>query len=46
VPIEEFHPAEEYHQEYFRRNPNQPYCQVVVGPKVAKFRQRFVARLK
>jgi peptide-methionine (S)-S-oxide reductase len=46
APIEEFHPAEEYHHEYFRRNPDQPYCQVVVGPKVAKFRQRFVARLK
>jgi peptide-methionine (S)-S-oxide reductase len=46
VSIERFYPAEEYHQEYFARNPNQGYCQMVVGPKVAKFRQKFVHRLK
>lgn len=38
--------AEAYHQEYFARNPLQGYCQFVVGPKVAKFRQQFAARLK
>lgn len=41
-----FYPAEDYHQEYFQRNPYQGYCQVVVAPKVAKFRQKFAHRLK
>jgi peptide-methionine (S)-S-oxide reductase len=45
-PFAAFYPAEGYHQEYFRRNPGQPYCQAVVGPKVAKFRKQFAARLK
>lgn len=45
-PFTAFFPAEAYHQEYFERNPNQPYCQIVVEPKVAKFRQKFAARLK
>lgn len=38
--------AEAYHQEYFARNPLQGYCQFVVGPKVAKLRKQFAARLK
>lgn len=42
----EFYEAEQYHQEYFERNPRQPYCQYVVSPKVAKFRRQFAARLK
>ena len=46
VPFEKFWPAEDYHQEYFENNPNQPYCAAVVAPKVAKFRQKFVNRLK
>jgi peptide-methionine (S)-S-oxide reductase len=46
VPFEAFHRAEDYHQGYFRENPGQPYCQAVVAPKVAKFRQRFTAKLK
>ncbi len=41
-----FYPAEDYHQEYFRKNPYQPYCQVVVSPKVAKMRKNFAAKLK
>ena len=41
-----FYSAETYHQEYFANNPNQPYCAAVVAPKVAKFRQKFVDRLK
>jgi peptide-methionine (S)-S-oxide reductase len=45
-PLEAFWPAEEYHHEYFRRNPTQPYCQLVVAPKVAKLRQRFAHRLR
>lgn len=38
-----FYEAEDYHQHYFRNNPNQPYCAYVVSPKVAKFRQSFSA---
>lgn len=44
--FEKFWPAEDYHQEYFANNPNQPYCAGVVAPKVAKFRQKFADRLK
>lgn len=46
VPFARFWPAEDYHREYFRRHPTQPYCAVVVGPKVTGFRQRFARRLK
>lgn len=42
----EFYPAEDYHQEYYRYNSQQPYCQVVIAPKLAKFRKEYVARLK
>ncbi len=45
-PLAAFYPAEEYHQEYFRRNPNQGYCRAVVAPKVAKFRKQYMSRLK
>jgi peptide-methionine (S)-S-oxide reductase len=41
-----FYEAERYHQEYYARNPAQPYCAVVVAPKVAKFRKHFTERLK
>jgi peptide-methionine (S)-S-oxide reductase len=41
-----FYPAETYHQDYFSRNGNQPYCAYVVAPKVAKFRKAFRERLK
>lgn len=41
-----FFPAEGYHQDYFERNPAQPYCMFVVAPKVAKFRKAFAGRLK
>jgi peptide-methionine (S)-S-oxide reductase len=41
-----FYPAEDYHQEYFVNNPNQPYCRAVVAPKVAKARSKFLAQLK
>ncbi|HBE82834.1 MAG: peptide-methionine (S)-S-oxide reductase MsrA [Blastocatellia bacterium] len=44
--FDKFWPAEDYHQEYFANNPNQPYCAAVVAPKVAKFRKKFVDRLK
>ena len=46
VPASAWYEAEAYHQEYFARNPQQGYCQFVVGPKVAKFRKQFAARLK
>jgi peptide-methionine (S)-S-oxide reductase len=45
VPAETFHPAEDYHHDYFARNPNQPYCQYVVAPKVAKLRAKFTSLL-
>lgn len=41
-----FYPAEDYHQEYFANNPNQGYCRAVVAPKVAKFRAKFMDKLK
>ena len=44
--IKDFYIAEDYHQEYFANNPNQPYCAAVVAPKVAKFRAKFLDRLK
>ncbi|MDB5923572.1 MAG: msrA [Betaproteobacteria bacterium] len=45
-PASTFYVAEDYHREYFARNPNQGYCQFVVAPKVAKFRKSFFDRLK
>jgi peptide-methionine (S)-S-oxide reductase len=46
TPIDTFYAAEDYHQEYFARNPYQGYCRAVVAPKVAKFRKQHIARLK
>jgi peptide-methionine (S)-S-oxide reductase len=46
VPLDRFYPAETYHDEYFRNHPNQPYCRAVIEPKVAKFRKKFLDRLK
>jgi peptide-methionine (S)-S-oxide reductase len=46
APIDTFYAAEDYHQEYFARNPYQGYCRVVVAPKVAKFRKQFIQQLK
>ena len=45
-PASTYYAAEGYHQEYFERNPYQPYCQFVVAPKVAKFRKQFLEKLK
>ena len=44
--IKDFYIAEDYHQEYFARNQNQPYCQAVVAPKVSKFRKHYLELLK
>jgi len=46
VPFEAFYRAEEYHQEYFEKNPYAGYCQVVIRPKVNKFRKQYAGRLK
>ena len=45
-PLAAFHPAEAYHQDYFARNPEQPYCRAVVAPKVAKARKHHFERLR
>jgi peptide-methionine (S)-S-oxide reductase len=46
APLEVFYPGEEGHQDYFELNPRQRYCQIVIAPKVAKFRKQFLERLK
>lgn len=46
VPAEAFYVAEDYHQEYFKNNAYQPYCQFVVAPKVTKLRKEFSRKLK
>ena len=46
VPLKKFYSAEGYHQDYFANNPNQPYCQAVVGPKIAKFKKKLEERNK
>jgi peptide-methionine (S)-S-oxide reductase len=46
VPCTAFYPAENYHQEYYRRNANQPYCRAVIAPKVAKLRSKHLEKLK
>jgi peptide-methionine (S)-S-oxide reductase len=46
LPFTAFYSAERYHQDYFANNPNQPYCQVVIEPKVSKFRKEFLEKLQ
>ncbi|MDA4129031.1 MAG: peptide-methionine (S)-S-oxide reductase MsrA [Thaumarchaeota archaeon] len=46
IPFGIFYKAEDYHKDYFQRNPNQGYCQVVIAPKVAKFRKHYFEMLK
>ena len=46
LPVANYWPAEDYHQDYYEQNPNQGYCSFVVGPKVAKFRKGFAELLK
>jgi peptide-methionine (S)-S-oxide reductase len=46
TPFTNFYAAEDYHKNYFERNPNQGYCQVVIAPKVVKFREHFRDKLK
>lgn len=46
VPLTKFYSAENYHQQYFELNGEQPYCSMVIAPKVAKFKKRFAEKLK
>ncbi len=46
APLDTFYPGEDYHQQYYERNPYQGYCRVVIAPKVAKFRKAYIDRLK
>lgn len=46
APLTIFYPAEDYHQEYYQNNQNQPYCRAVIAPKVSKFRQKYLEKLK
>ncbi len=46
VPFDTFYMAEDYHQEYFKKNPSQGYCRAVIAPKVAKFRKQWHDALK
>jgi peptide-methionine (S)-S-oxide reductase len=46
APLETFYPAEDYHQDYYRKNPYQGYCMVVIRPKLNKFRKTFAERRK
>ena len=45
-PFKAFYKAEAYHLEYFKNNPRQPYCQMVIAPKVRKFREHYIEKLK
>jgi peptide-methionine (S)-S-oxide reductase len=46
APLEKFYPAEEYHRNYYKQHPELPYCQVVISPKLARFRRKWAKRLK
>jgi peptide-methionine (S)-S-oxide reductase len=46
VPFDTFYPAEDYHQDYYRLNPNQPYCRLIIDPKISKLQKNFSTRLK
>jgi peptide-methionine (S)-S-oxide reductase len=46
VPFSNFYPAEDYHQDYYRTNPDEAYCRVVIDPKIQKMQKEFVDRLR
>ena len=46
TPLETFYPAESYHQDYYARNAGQPYCQVVIAPKLKKLRDKYADKLR
>jgi peptide-methionine (S)-S-oxide reductase len=45
-PLTTFYPAERYHQDYFANNTEQPYCRIVIEPKVVKFRKKFLEKTR
>ncbi len=45
-PLKTFYPAEEYHKDYFKKHPKQPYCQAVIAPKIAKLQKTYLTKLK
>ncbi|MGA3111608.1 MAG: peptide-methionine (S)-S-oxide reductase MsrA [Candidatus Bathyarchaeia archaeon] len=45
-PLKEFYMAETYHKDYYKKHPKEPYCQVVIAPKIAKLQHRFVDKIK
>lgn len=45
-PLEKFYPAEQYHRDYYEKNKSQPYCQIVINPKLEKVQKEFAALLK
>jgi len=45
-PFEVFYKAEDYHNDYFRNHPAQPYCKLVIAPKIAKLREDYRNKLK
>ncbi len=45
-PLAEFYTAEDYHQNYYNLNPDQPYCSIVIAPKIAKARAKFAGKMK
>ncbi len=45
-PFKAFYPAEEYHKDYFKKHPKQPYCQAVIAPKIAKLQKTYLSKLK
>ena len=46
VPLKTFYKAETYHKDYYKKHPKEPYCQVVIAPKIAKLQQRFFDKIK
>lgn len=46
LPVTKFYKAEDYHQDYFKKNPQQPYCQIVINPKINKFKEKYRDWLK
>ena len=46
APVSVFYKAEDYHQEYYKNHPEQMYCQLVIAPKVSKFRKQYIDKLK
>jgi peptide-methionine (S)-S-oxide reductase len=45
-PLKAFYPAETYHKDYFKKHPKEPYCQVVIAPKIAKLQKTYISKLK